>query len=118
MLNFIQTLSRRQKSYVLLSVDLLLVPLALLFTYVVQALPVSARVSFLLSLPVLPYLMLAMAGLSVWLGLPNISLNMYEHHAMGLTAVLAAALMGLSAGLSHLAGMALLPGTHVILGLS
>ena len=118
MLNFIQTLSSRQKRYVLLSVDLLLVPLALLFTYAVQALPVSARDSFVQSLPVLPYLILAMAGVSIWLGLPNISLNLYEHHAMGLTALLALALMGLSAGLSYLAGMDLLPGTHVILGLS
>ncbi|WIY27828.1 hypothetical protein [Parasedimentitalea psychrophila] len=46
---------------------LLLVPL---FTYAVQALPVSARESFLHSLPMLPCLILAMAGLLVWLGSP------------------------------------------------
>ena len=36
MLSFIHTLSRKQKGYVLLGVDLLLVPLALLFTYTVN----------------------------------------------------------------------------------
>ena len=116
--NFIHTLSRKQKGYVLLAVDLVLVPLALLFTFTVQSLPAPAFDSFMQSLPVLPYLMLATAGLTVWLGLPNIQLNAYEHRAMGLHALLALGLMLLSGGMSRLAGLMLLPGTHVIFGLS
>lgn len=118
MLNFIHTLSRKQKSYVLLAVDLLLVPLALVFTYTVQPPPALVLDSFLQILPVLPYLLLATAGLSLWLGLPNIPLNAYEHRAMGLTALLSLALMLLSVGMSQLAGMARVPGAHVIFGLS
>ena len=118
MLSFIHTLSRKQKGYVLLGVDLLLVPLALLFTYSVQSTPTPAFDSFMQSLPILPYLMLATASLSVWLGLPNIPLNSYDHRAMGLTALLAFGIMLVSGSISSLAGLALVPGTHVIFGLS
>ena len=117
MLNFIHTLSRKQKNYVMLGVDLLLVPMALVFTLMVQP-PVPMRDSFLQILPVLPYLLLATAGLSLWLGLPSIPLNAYEHRAMGVTALLALALMLLSLGMSKLAGITQVTGNHVVFGLS
>ncbi len=117
MLKLIHTLSRAQKVYVLLAVDLALIPLALLFTYSVQSLPNSAYDSLLQTLPVLPYLMLIGAGLSMWLGIPHIQLKAYEHHAVGLTAVFAMLLAGASALLSSFAGLQMPAGTHVIFGI-
>lgn len=118
MLNFISSLSRAKKAYIFLAIDLLLIPAALLFTYLVQALPTSAVETLAQALPVLPYLMLIAAALSVWLGIPYIQLNAYERNAVGLTAVYALLLAGASALLSGFAGMALPPGTHVMFGIS
>ena len=117
MLKLISALSRKQKAYVFLSLDLLLVPVALWFTYAVQALPATAAETLWRSLPILPYLLALTGGLSWWLGLPRIPLNDYERHAVGLTAGVALMLVGASAATSALAGLALPPGTHVIFGL-
>ena len=117
MLNLINFLTRKQKVYLLLAVDLILIPVALLFTYTVQALPTSALETLGRTLPVLPYLVLIAAGLSMWLGLPQIRLKSYERHAVWLTAILATLVAAASAGLTFLAGPALPPGTHVIFGI-
>lgn len=42
MFNLISALSRKQKSYIFLTIDLGLIPLALLLTFLVQPLPGSA----------------------------------------------------------------------------
>ena len=118
MLNSINSLTRSQKTYVLLAVDLALIPAALLFTYLVQALPDPAIVTMVASLPVLPYLLGVGAGLALWLGIPHIQLNAYERHAVGLTAIYSVLLAGTLAILTALAGPALPPGTHVMFGIS
>lgn len=117
MLNFINLLNRKQKSYIFMAGDLLLIPVALLFTYTVQALPTSAVETLAQNLPILPYLLLAAAVLSKWLGIPNIQLNAYERHAVGLTAIFSLLLAGISAVLSGVSGLALPPGTHVMFGI-
>lgn len=117
MLNFINLLNRKQKSYIFMAGDLLLIPVALLFTYTVQALPTSAVETLAHNLPILPYLLLAAAVLSMWLGIPNIQLNAYERHAVGLTAIFSLLLAGISAVLSGVSGLALPPGTHVMFGI-
>ncbi len=118
MLNLISGLTRRQKSSVFLALDLLLLPATLLFTYAIQALPQPAMATLWHTGPVLPYLMLAAAGLSIWLGLPLIQLNAYERHAVGLTGIYALAVAGSLAVLTGLAKLGLPPGTHVIFGIS
>ncbi|WP_158971939.1 polysaccharide biosynthesis protein [Chachezhania sediminis] len=118
MLNLISGLSRRQKGYVFLALDLVLIPLALLFTFAVQALPAPALTTLWHTWPVLPYLMLSATGLSMWLGLPMIQLNAYERHAVGLTAIYALAVAGSLAVLSGIAQLGLPPGTHVVFGIS
>ncbi len=118
MLNMLTSLTRKQKAYIFLAFDLALIPIALLFTYTVQSLPTSAVETLWQALPILPYLIVIAAGLSMWLGIPNIRLNAYEGHAVGLTAGYAALLAGASAVLSALAGMPLPPGTHVMFGIS
>ncbi|TDK50920.1 polysaccharide biosynthesis protein [Antarcticimicrobium luteum] len=117
MLKLLSALSRSQRAYVFLGIDLALIPVALLLTYAVQVLPASALETLRASLPVLPYLLLIAAALSKWLGLPNIQLKAYERFAIGLTALYAAGIAGALAGLSWIAGLGLPAGTHVIFGL-
>ncbi|MFY0312407.1 polysaccharide biosynthesis protein [Leisingera sp. D0M16] len=117
MYNLISALSRRQKSYVFLAVDLVLLPLALLFTLQVQPLPDPALATLLSLMPVLPYVLAAAAALALWLGLPHVQLNAYERHAAAQSALLAG---GTALGLALLAaafGPALPPGTHVVFGI-
>lgn len=118
MLNLIRSLTRKQRAWIFLAIDLALIPVALLFTYTVQELPTSPGETLLRSLPILPYLMAFAAGLAFWLGLPGIRLKDFEAHAVRLTAILSAALIGAMAALSAIAGLGLPPGTHVIFGLS
>ena len=118
MLNFIRTLSRSQKAVVFLAMDLMLLPLALIFTYTVQSLPDPALSTMAQTLPVLPWLMLVAAGVSLWLGIPHIQLKSFERHATLLTALLSLVLAGTLAALTALVGPALPPGTHVMFGIS
>ncbi len=118
MLNVIRALTRKQKAWVFLALDLALIPIALLFTYTVQALPASPAETLLQTLPVLPYLLAIAAGVSLWLGIPNIQLKEFEGHAMRLTAILAIGLAGAAAMLAAFAGLDQPRGTHVIFGLS
>lgn len=118
MLNLIRSLTRKQKGYVFLGIDLVLVPVALLFTYAVQALPGSAVETLLQTLPILPYLLALTAVLALWLGLPNVQLKAFEGHAVRLTAILSVGLAGAAAALTEFAGLNQPPGTHVIFGIS
>ena len=118
MLKLLTSLSRKQKAYVFLSFDLALIPVALLFTYTVQSLPQSAIQTLYQCLPILPYMLVIGAGFSMWLGIPQIQLNDYERHAIGLTAIYAMAMALVSAGLAWLAGLPLPSGTHVIFAIS
>jgi FlaA1/EpsC-like NDP-sugar epimerase len=97
--------------------DLALIPLALIFTYLLQSLPRPAAEMMLQSLPVLPYLLLVGLIVSMWLGLPYVQLRAYERHAVWLTGILSLILAVTLAGLTLLAGPALPLGTFVMFGL-
>ncbi|KIC23971.1 MULTISPECIES: polysaccharide biosynthesis protein [unclassified Leisingera] len=114
MYNLISALSRRQKSYVFLAVDLALLPLALLFTLEVQPLPEPALATLAQLSPLLPYVMAAAAALTLWLGLPYVQLNAYERHAAAQSALLAAGTALVLAALTAIFGPVLGPGTHVV----
>jgi len=118
MLKILNSVSRAQRVYVLLGIDLVLIPAALLFTFLVQSLPTSAPDTLMKTLPILPYLLLGGAGLSMWMGIPRIKLNAYEAYAVGLTAVYASVIAMGSGLLAMLAGLGLPSGTHVIFGIS
>lgn len=117
MLYFISTLNRRQKGWIFLAIDLALIPLALLLAFSLQPLPQPAIAALVSYLPILPYLLVAAALLSLKLGLPNIKLKAYEHTAVGLSALLAAAVTGLSTVLAWVAGIEVPPGTQVVFGI-
>lgn len=114
MYNLISTLSRRQKSYVFLAGDLLLLPLALLFTLEVQPLPDPALNTLIALLPLLPYVLAGAAFLGLWLGLPHVQLIAYERHAAALTALLAGCVALLLGALSRGFGPMLSPGTLMV----
>lgn len=118
MFNFISALSRKQKSYIFLAIDLGLIPVALGFTYAMQSLPVSAMATLGTVMPVLPYLLAAAAALSLAMGLPQIQLNAYERHAVARTAVFAVLVAFGAMLLIGIWGPELPPGTHVMFGLS
>lgn len=118
MFNLISALTRKQKSYIFLAIDLLLAPLALLFTLILQPRPETALETFTAALPLLPYVLAAMALTSLWLGLPMVQLNAYERHAVGLTVVVASITASVLALLSLLFGPALGPGPYVVFATS
>lgn len=118
MIDLINVLSRKQKSYIFLAIDLALIPLSLLFTLILQPAPVEALHSLVVLLPVLPYVMAVMALASIWLGLPMVQLNAYERHAVGQTAVVAALTAVTLALLTQLFGPRLSPGTYVVFATS
>lgn len=116
LLKLITSLSRSQKALIFLSIDLLMVPLALLFALLVQDLPEPGR-ALAQIVPVLPWLLGLVGGLGLGLGLPKIQLKAYEGRAM-LRSLLLAVVAGIAlASLLHLARLALPPGTPVIFAL-
>lgn len=117
MYNLISALSRRQKSYVFLAVDLALLPLALLFTLQVQPLPEPALTTLVSLMPVLPYVLAAAAVMALWLGLPYVQLNAYERHAAVQSAFLAGGTALALALLAAVFGPPLGPGTYVVFGI-
>ena len=89
MLKLVKLLNRKQKRNILLLVDLVLVPLALIFTYGVQTNPSGPLETLQFLLPILPYLLAVAAGLSIGMGIPQIQLNAYEGRALAKTGLFA-----------------------------
>ncbi|TNJ40958.1 nucleoside-diphosphate sugar epimerase/dehydratase [Phaeobacter sp. B1627] len=118
MLKFVEALTRQQKATIFLVLDLLLLPVALLFAFVLQDMPVSTMVLMGQMLPVLPYIIVLTAALSYWLGLPQVQLIAYERHAVGQTAIVAISAAALEASACAVFGPELPPGVHVVFGLS
>lgn len=118
MFSLISALTRKQKSYIFLAIDLALVPVALLFTLVLQPEPGAALSTFAALLPMLPYALGAMALASLWLGLPMVRLNAYERHAVVLTVAAAAFTAAVLAVLTLGFGPVLSPGAYVVFAIS
>ena len=117
MLKFVKSMTRCQKRNTLLLVDLLLLPLAMIFAFGIQAAPLAPLDTLRLLLPILPYMIVIATGLALWLGIPHIQLNAYEGRAVAKTGVFAVYLAGAMGGLSWLFGLALPPGIFVVFGI-
>ena len=117
MLKFVKSLTRRQKRNTLLLVDLLLLPLAMVFAFGIQTALLSPMDTLRLLLPILPYMIVIATGLALWLGIPQIQLNAYEGRAVARTGLFAVYLGGAMAGLSWLFGLTLAPGIFVVFGI-
>lgn len=116
MLSFIKSLTNRQKSWIMLVLDSCLLIFAMLFALTSLGLPGGVVGNFLLYLPVLPYVLLAAAGISMWFGICSIRLKAYETAALGTTAVFAVFLVIISTILSNVAGLGLPLGVHLVFG--
>lgn len=112
------SLSRVQKKWILLGVDLALVPLAFFFALVLQHTGDTPRMQHLLDhTALLPFLMLIVAGLTTLFGLDQMKLRDYQGGAVMRTAMLAG-LTGLcSVALAHLVESDLPQGFHVVFAL-
>ncbi len=118
MLNLLKSMSRTQKRNIFIVIDCLLIPAALLFAFSLQ-LPIGGALNMMWAyLPVLPYLIVSAAALSLWLGISSTTLNDYEASSIGQTALFA----GLLAIVSTLLAMAInvpLPfSTQVVFGIT
>jgi FlaA1/EpsC-like NDP-sugar epimerase len=104
MYRWVSSLSRGNKRMVLLAVDVLLIPLALLGAMALQG-DTAAHTGTIVNHWLALFVMMVIGGLlSTVLGLPLIQLKSYESHAIALTAVYAV-LLGLAAAvLDDMAG--------------
>lgn len=115
--SLVMGLSRPRKRLIMLAVDLLLVPVAYLFTLAVQQQPDAQRILTQGTSLILPLLMVLTAAFSAFLRIPSIRLNSYDVKGMGRIALLAV-LVSLANALLHEIGTARLgAGTYVVFGI-
>lgn len=117
MYNFVTRISRRQKQFLLLWVDVILVPVSLLATLVLF--PGSFEITTLFSRffaiwPLTLIMMVSAAMFAVALGLPRVKLNAYEQQAI-LRTVCQAVLIGMAGALFiPVTSAASLPGSAMV----
>jgi len=117
MLPFIKNMTRAQKRLFLLAIDLVLVPLALLFTFAVQV-DAGAALRLLWEIaPVVGMTMVLAAALSSILGIHKTKLNAYDISGIGRTAIFAGLLALAAFALGGIAGLDLAAGVYVVFGL-
>ncbi|MEX3313977.1 polysaccharide biosynthesis protein [Sulfitobacter sp. PS-8MA] len=116
MLSFVQSLTKQQKRIIMLSFDSLLIVFAVIAALALRGLPAGLAESLFSYLSVLPYVLIAGAGASIWLGVCSIQLNAYETAAVGATALLSIVLAATSYLTSWLLGLNYPFGLHVMLG--
>ncbi|MCE8005552.1 nucleoside-diphosphate sugar epimerase/dehydratase [Aestuariivita sp.] len=117
MLALIKQLTRRQKSMIVLSIDLLLLCIAAVIAFGMESLPGGSLSAFANYIPVLPYILFGATLLSVWMGLSSTQLVMYDSRSIGLTAIYAISLGALSATVSTIVGLDLNMNVHAVFGL-
>lgn len=117
MLHLLKLMSRSQKQFLLLVIDVLLIPLVLYVALVIQLNAAWPRQAVMDIAPFLPYLMVVGATLSWVLGTPQIRLNAYEIRAIGRTAAYATYLMLSSALLARITGLQFGMGLWAVFGL-
>ena len=118
MLKLVEALTRPQKATIILFLDLVLLPVALLFALMLQNTQTGPLVLLGQMFPILPYVLLSAGGLAYWSGLPQIQLISYERHAVGQTVLVAAVAALSTAVLCTLFGPALPLGVYVVFGLN
>lgn len=116
MLSWIKSLTKAQKRRIMMVLDAVLVPLSLAFAFGALDLPGGVWQNMVAYLPVLPYMIAASLGISVWIGISEILVSAYEAAAVGLTAVFATLLAFASFTFSDIAGLGLPLGLHMVFG--
>lgn len=106
MYRFVSTMPREAKRRILLIVDVVLLPLALLAAFALQTNAAPAGDSLLGHWAALPLLMSVGALVALVLGIPKVQLKAYESRAIGLTAMHAVIMAVVAALLNALSGFA------------
>ena len=116
LINLIRQLSKRQKRFIMLSLDCFLVIISVVFALSAHSLPGSLLGNFILYLPILPYVLITAVAVSIWLGICSTQLNSYETAAVSLTGVFSILLVLTSITFSNLLGIGLPIGIHLVFG--
>ncbi|MEL6451556.1 MAG: nucleoside-diphosphate sugar epimerase/dehydratase [Pseudomonadota bacterium] len=102
----------------LIAIDATLIPAALFFAFSLQLSTAGAWDMTQAYLPVLPYMLIVAAALSVWLGISSTTLNDYEAGSIGRTAVFSILLAMTSTLLTTASNMALPLSTQIVFGIT
>jgi FlaA1/EpsC-like NDP-sugar epimerase len=116
MISVIKSLTQNQKRTIILLIDCLLIPVALVFSFAVQPYEGGLWSNLQSYLPIFPYVLAAAVALSFRLGICTIQLNSYESGAVWQTAVYSGFLVAISAILSKISNLGLPFGFHVVFG--
>ncbi|WP_372886492.1 polysaccharide biosynthesis protein [Shimia sp.] len=117
MLSIVKALTQTQKRLILLTIDVLIVPVAVLLTLAIQENSLSLSGPLGAILPILPLLVIAAGAISWSLGIPHIRLIAYQMSSLGKTGICAAYLAALGLALSQLTGAGIPLGFFVLFGL-
>ncbi|MGJ8543827.1 MAG: polysaccharide biosynthesis protein [Sulfitobacter sp.] len=113
MLNWLKSLTKAQKRFIMLGIDTALVPISLFLAHAALGLPPDMGVKFFY---VLPYVLIAAMALSVWLGVNAIQLNAFEAAAVGLAGGYAFGVAMASFLATKLLGLQINNGLHFVFG--
>ena len=117
MIHLVKSMTRGQKQVVLLAVDLALVPVALVLTFMIQ-MGYADPLAYLWSIaPMVGLVMVLAAALSSMLGIPNTKLNAYDMSGTGKTALFAALLALAALALDRISGLGFGAGAYFFFGL-
>jgi FlaA1/EpsC-like NDP-sugar epimerase len=117
LLDLIRNMTRAQRWGVLLTVDLMLVPVALLFTFAVQMQDASPYAHFGQSWPVVVGLMVLAGTLSTILGISDTRLSAYDMSGIGATWGFASLLTLAAFALGRTVGLTYSVGGYVVFGI-
>ena len=118
MFRIVKSLTRSQKRAFFLTLDIILIPLAFLFTLLMHPLPGSAWSMFVANWPIVALLMVTTAGASLLIGVPRIRLNAYETQAILKTLSMTALVTFVAIALDALGGLGLSLGFFVSFGIN
>ena len=116
LLDWIKSLTKNQKRAIMVALDCCMVLSSLLIAFAVQSLPGGVLVNMISYLQIMPYLLAAAIGTSIWLGVSSIQLNDFETAAVGLTGIFALFVTITSVILTNVAGLQIPLGAHLVFG--
>ncbi|WP_226780435.1 polysaccharide biosynthesis protein [Oceaniglobus trochenteri] len=117
MIIFFTSLPREAKRSILLTVDVVLLPIAYIFTFTVQQETFDVAPSAGTGALVLALLVVITSGVSKALKIPNIQLNSYDVNGMGRIAALSVIVAVATGVLHQIAGIPLSSGSYVMFGI-
>lgn len=116
MLNWVKSLNKKHKRWVMMALDGALVPLAMLFAFVAIDLDGGILENMSSFMLLMPYMIVACIGITLWLGIADVRVSAYEAASVGLTAFQAVLLTVAAVTFSDIAALNLPLGVHMVFG--